>query len=369
MPADIGTTLASWVSTSGSNQPQGNTSVGSNLDDNIRELIGVIVRGLSHKGADIASATTTDIGAIEGLMHDITGTTTITSFGTVRAGIWKILKFEGALTLTHNATSLILPGGANITTSNGDVAIFISEGAGNWRCIHYLEANGLTINQGTSNDKILSLKSTDVAHGMTTIVETDTFGDFRQFNAADAGGLEVSGYGELQIGLALNGYMTTGDSVKSSGALAAVHIDSFLKSGTSIAAAIGANNNILVVRNTGLARFILDADGDSHQDVGTAWTNFDTFDDVALLDALSVAVSKPGDQIKQSFGEFLKYNREALEKAKLVTFNEDGHHFVNMSKLTMALTGAVRQIGHAWKQAEDRLAAIEARMLALEAKP
>jgi microcystin-dependent protein len=137
MPADIAATLASWVSTSGSNQPSGTTSVSSNLDDNIRELQGVVVRGLSHKGADIASATTTDLGAVEGLFHDITGTATITGFGTVRVGIWKVLKFEGALTLTHNATSLILPGAGNILTADGDIAIFTSEGSGNWRCIHY----------------------------------------------------------------------------------------------------------------------------------------------------------------------------------------------------------------------------------------
>lgn len=132
------TTLAGWSSTSASNKPAGSDTVGSSLDDDIRELQGVIVRGLSHKGADIASASTTDLGAVEGAFHDVTGTTTITSFGTVRAGIWKIVKFEGALTLTHNSTSLILPGAANITTANGDVAIVISEGSGNWRCLSYM---------------------------------------------------------------------------------------------------------------------------------------------------------------------------------------------------------------------------------------
>lgn len=133
MPADIGTTLVSWVSTSGSNQPQGTTSVSSNLDDNMREFQGVIVRGLSHKGADIASAATTDLGAVEGLFHDITGTTTITSFGTVRVGIVKKIKFEGVLILTHNATSLILKYAQNHLTTVGDVFEFISEGSGNWR--------------------------------------------------------------------------------------------------------------------------------------------------------------------------------------------------------------------------------------------
>lgn len=143
--ADVAATLAGWSSTTGSNSPSGGTTIGTGLDDNLREIQGVIVRGLSHKGADIASATTTDLGAVEGLAHDITGTTTITGFGTVRAGIWKVIKFEGALTLTHNATSLILPGAANITTADGDTAIVISEGAGNWRCVAYVKANGKPI--------------------------------------------------------------------------------------------------------------------------------------------------------------------------------------------------------------------------------
>lgn len=89
------------------------------------------------KGADIASATTTDIGAATGNYVNVTGTVTITGLGTVQAGTRRIVKFTGALTLTHNATSLILPGGANITTVNGDVATFVSLGSGNWQCVEY----------------------------------------------------------------------------------------------------------------------------------------------------------------------------------------------------------------------------------------
>lgn len=89
------------------------------------------------KGADIASNTLTDIGAATGNYVTITGTTTITAFGTAQAGTMRWLRFAGALTLTHNATSLILPDGVNISTVAGDVALFISEGAGNWRCGGY----------------------------------------------------------------------------------------------------------------------------------------------------------------------------------------------------------------------------------------
>ena len=49
----------------------------------------------------------------------------------------KVLVFEGALVLTHNAGSLILPTAANITTAADDVAVMLSLGSGNWRCIDY----------------------------------------------------------------------------------------------------------------------------------------------------------------------------------------------------------------------------------------
>jgi hypothetical protein len=142
--ADVASDLKTWSATSSSNSPTGATAIGTNLDDNLREIQKVVRQDLATKGADIASAGTTDLGAVAGVMHDITGTTTITSFGTVSAGIWKFVKFEGALTLTHNATSLILPGGANITTADGDVAIMLSEGSGNWRCMSYVKATGLS---------------------------------------------------------------------------------------------------------------------------------------------------------------------------------------------------------------------------------
>lgn len=97
------------------------------------------------KGADLASATTTNIGAVLGNYVHITGTTTITAFDTVQAGTRRILKFDGILTLTYDATALILPTAANITTAAGDVATFVSEGSGNWRCVNYQRATGAAL--------------------------------------------------------------------------------------------------------------------------------------------------------------------------------------------------------------------------------
>lgn len=96
-------------------------------------------------GASIASAATTDIGAATGNFVQVTGTTAITSLGTVQAGTRRIVEFTGALTLTHNDASLILPGAADITTAAGDVAGFVSLGSGNWKCTGYLRADGTAV--------------------------------------------------------------------------------------------------------------------------------------------------------------------------------------------------------------------------------
>ncbi|MFA7301861.1 MAG: hypothetical protein WC069_06145, partial [Candidatus Shapirobacteria bacterium] len=61
--------------------------------------------GKRHPG--MISSGTTSIGAATGQFVDVTGTTTITSLGTATAGITRKVRFTGALTLTHNATSLI----------------------------------------------------------------------------------------------------------------------------------------------------------------------------------------------------------------------------------------------------------------------
>lgn len=90
----------------------------------------------------LASASTVNIGVAGANTISISGTTGITTFDTIASGSTRRLVFQGALTLTHNATSLILPGAANITTAAGDVAEFVSLGGGNWRCIGYQRASG-----------------------------------------------------------------------------------------------------------------------------------------------------------------------------------------------------------------------------------
>lgn len=147
----------------------------SGINDAIRQLMADLATDCVNKntaqslaaqlnfaqGANIASATTTDIGAATGNFVNVTGTTTITGFGTIAAGAWRIVKFTEALTLTYNATSLILPGAANITTAAGDIGAFISLGSGNWQCTKYTRIGGISTadiaNSAVTNAKMANM--------------------------------------------------------------------------------------------------------------------------------------------------------------------------------------------------------------------
>lgn len=128
----------------------------------------------STKGANVASATTTDIGAATGMYVHITGTTTITGFGTKTAGVKRICVFDGILTLTHNATSLILPTGANITTAAGDTAIMVSEGSGNWKCVAYQKASGALLVNSLSQPTLVLKQDSDPTPTAEGDIQWDT---------------------------------------------------------------------------------------------------------------------------------------------------------------------------------------------------
>lgn len=88
----------------------------------------------------VASATTPAIGAAASNVITMSGIVTVTGFDTIAAGAERIIKHTGAHILTHNATSLILLGAANITTAAGDISRWISEGSGNWRMLEFQRA-------------------------------------------------------------------------------------------------------------------------------------------------------------------------------------------------------------------------------------
>ena len=92
------------------------------------------------KGADVASAATINLTTATGNGVHVTGTTPITAV-TLGSGMWRMVIFDGILTLTHHATTNNLPGGANITTAAGDRALYWADGTTVY-CAAYNKASG-----------------------------------------------------------------------------------------------------------------------------------------------------------------------------------------------------------------------------------
>lgn len=113
--------------------PTGAEVVGNNMDDYIRSLMAIVRSTNAISTSTIASASTCDIALSDAERVQVTGTTTITSFGSSgSAGLIREVHFASALTINASA-NIILPSSTNITTVAGDVAVLRYEGSGIWR--------------------------------------------------------------------------------------------------------------------------------------------------------------------------------------------------------------------------------------------
>ena len=125
---------------------------------------GADIRGLRtyYSGArqDVASAASVSLLTSSEYVR-ITGSTGITAIS-VPDGQMRTVLFATALTITHNATTLILPGGVNLTTAPGDMAILVGEAPGT-RMIDYTLAASTPIVAGSS----IGISRTETTAGTT----------------------------------------------------------------------------------------------------------------------------------------------------------------------------------------------------------
>lgn len=177
---------------------------------------------------DVASAATCDIGAAVTPAVNITGTTTITSFGTGASKV-RFVRFAASLTLTYNGTTLVLPGAANIVTQAGDCGIFVSDASGNWRCYswtpvgyiprerltanrtYYVRTDGVDTNNGLANTAGGAFLT--IQRALNVVIGNLDFGGYTvTIQIADgtyAGGMTISAPWTGGGSLVINGNTTT----------------------------------------------------------------------------------------------------------------------------------------------------------------
>jgi len=211
---------------------------------------------------------------------------------------------------------------------------------------------GLTINQGVNDDEILAFKSSDVGHGVTDRAETDTYGLIKK-SSAGSGGVLLWGFSEATIANQFIGTATNDNTSKDATALAPTDLYSCKKSGTNITA-VGADGNLLVVRNNGDTRFIVDEDGDILYDGGAS--SYQDHDDIALLGELEEILSDKISKLEMK-------NKDVYKKHKIVNVSEGKNEkdepffsrFVSTKKKNMLLYGAIRQLAERVKALEEKL--------------
>lgn len=171
----------------------------------------------------IASATTTDLGTSNSENIIITGTTTITGFGTVAAGVVNKIRFSGILTLTYNATSMILPGLVSKTTAANDCAEVMSLGSGNWIVTKYTMASGAAL-VGRQTGTVVATTSgtvhdfTGLPSGIREIilmlngVSLDSLTPALIVQIGDSGGIEITGYVAHSAALTSTAYFPINDA-------------------------------------------------------------------------------------------------------------------------------------------------------------
>lgn len=172
----------------------------------------------ANKSSDIASAATTNIAAATGEYVVVTGTTTITSLGTAQAGTMREVVFASILTITHNATSLILPTSGNIVTAAGDSAMFRSEGGGNWRCVKYQRADGTPVGNNGANQRMLLTAAVATTSGV--LIDFTGIPSWAKAITINFNGISTNGASPVQVQLGHSGGVTTSGYLGSVGAYA-----------------------------------------------------------------------------------------------------------------------------------------------------
>src|ERR1700743_1947262 len=198
IPSYDGTTAGNNTDVNGVSIAEGYPA--ANINNAMRNMLLQMKQYLAQS-VTLASASSLDFGAQTGNYLLITGTTSITALGTVAAGTWKMVEFADALTLTYNATSLILPGAANITTATGDTAMFVSEGSGNWRCLQYQRAFVAAFS-ANKNGVAQTGIPTGVATKVTFTNEDFDGGSF--YDAANSSGMPPAGYYQINANLTIS---------------------------------------------------------------------------------------------------------------------------------------------------------------------
>jgi hypothetical protein len=312
----------------------------------------------TFSGGLTSSGTTTVSGALTASGGaTISGTTPTLTIGDAGAEDTKIV-FDGNaqdyhIGLDDSSDDLVIGLGSTLGTTsylNIDEGGKLSTGG---ETAPDIANGGLCINGGANDESYLTFKSSDIAHGMTSEDETDTFATIAK-QSATTGGLQIRSFAESKTEewLELNCQADSDiQETKSASAKGAFTLVASKKSGTGTNA-INANGNLLTIAGYTSTEFIFEGNGNFHAESGS--TTFDAYEDAQLARAFDLSHGR--GVIESKFDKFVQYNHEKLAELKLVGRDEDGtpNSMLNVTGLQRLHNGAI------WQQYEKHNQLLEA---------
>ena len=265
--------------------------------------------------------------------------------GDTDLGMWRV-----------GANILALSGNCNETfrVDAHNTKIYLNE------CANGTSSLGFTLNQGGNDDEILAFKSSDVAHGVTGLTETDTYAYFKKNNAPN-GGLDIFAVNDTgSIAAGLIGIATANNSTKGGAGNGPIVLKVAFVDGTTTQSP-SANDNLVAIKDhhSGSSKFIFDMDGDLHVDGSSSLSTFDDYCDVQLLTAAKAVHYPECHDFRKRFSGFIDDYAQVLHDNKVVTLNDDGHHFISYKGMMGLTIDSIRQLHGRIETLETQLTALQ----------
>ena len=229
----------------------------------------------------------------------VAGTTTLaaTSFGDANITNVGTIAADRILGDADSDSYMDFPGSDIVTINTGDNIRFRIDASGilstGGETAPDTSKGGICLNQAQFDTNILTLKSSDVAHGMTAVAETDTYGEISKC-VADYGGFRIrglsdtSGYSALDLFGDMGGASNTDEAESTNGI---IHIDGAIKNSTDRGAA-GDDENIVCIKNGGNTEVIFKGDGEIFSNQTATVGTYDAYEDAQLIRAYDLSHMK-----------------------------------------------------------------------------
>jgi hypothetical protein len=300
------------------------------------------------------------------------GVATFTSAGMkVNLDNQKLILGTGSdATLYYDGTNLVIDpaevGSGRVDINGGDLSLDVAQRLFIGDTADANVTTGITINNGTSGNPVFAGKRTDVAHGLTSIAETDTCFNFGPID--ERGGFQLSSFAEDDTNRQFVALYTTrggeANTLKTTGATGLHWFLSYEHNGAGSLADITANGNVFTIgaRVGGATRalFIVDEDGDYHYD-GADGGAFDEFDDAQLVRAFSLVTSR--DPIRTEWDRFVEYGEAELVATGILGDTIENGGLVNGAQLQRLHTGAIWQMYTLLQEQAAQIADLKQRLL------